>query len=108
MLPKTNRLSRTQFTAFLASQKLYSAYNGLGTIKYSLSENGFSVVTSGKHERRAVVRNKVRRRLYTLLSRLENVSGAVFYLSKQAYSFDWKQTQILFYDLVEKLHTSHR
>ncbi len=107
MLPSTKRLSRAQFTAFLASSSVKTVFNPLGTLKYKESATPkVSIVISSKHEKRAVFRNKLRRRLYTLFrhSILEStgVFEYIFYTSKQAPKIDHAQLTVLFNELLKK------
>jgi ribonuclease P protein component len=107
MLPSKKRLSRSSFTLFLASKDLKTVFNNLGTLKYKKSLiNKASVVISSKHEKRAVYRNKLRRRLYVLFS--DYFKGAsdqnqyILYVSKQAPILSFQDIKTLFYELLKK------
>ena len=107
MLPSQKRLSRSHFTEFLASKEIKTVFNALGTLKYRKSLiNKTSIVISSKHEKRAVYRNKVRRRLYSLFSahfKANNDQNQyILYVSKQAPSFGHLETKTLFYELIKK------
>lgn len=107
MLPRKGRLTREQFTALLSQKGLSMVYNQLGTLKYLSQKGGWSVVTSSKHEKRAVARNRIRRRVYALLRAEQPPISGVLYLSKQAYSFEKETINDLFYALIKKTGT-HR
>lgn len=107
MLPSTKRLSRYIFTAFLASPGIKTVFNPLGTLKYK-EGSGFraSVVISSKYEKRAVSRNKLRRRLYSLFEQyIKDFGGTseyILYTSKQAPKLDYTQIKVLFNELLKK------
>ncbi len=101
MLPKNRRLSRLQFTDFLTTKPL-QVYNRLGTFKYLPFGNKLSVVTSSKHEKRAISRNKIRRRIYTLFSTTNPPLSGILYVSKQGYTFPYDETKNLFLDLLAR------
>lgn len=82
-------------------------FNALGTLKYKESPySRVAVVISSKHEKRAVSRNKLRRRLYSLFS--QNIKGSgvtveyIFYTSKQAPRLEYNQIKALFNELLSK------
>lgn len=108
MLPSTKRLSRSYFTTFLDSSGLKTVFNTLGTLKYKEAPHQkVSVVISSKHEKRAVFRNKLRRRLYTLFRQGIKVPNShslecVLYTSKQAPKLDYGQIKTLFNELIDK------
>lgn len=114
MLPSQKRLSRNDFTLFLASKEIKTVFNQLGTLKYKKSPENkasatagrASIVISSKHEKRAVYRNLLRRRLYTLFTAHFKVAidhnQYVLYVSKQATSFKYSELKTLFYELLKK------
>lgn len=102
MLPKKNRFTRAAFDAFVAQQNLKTVYNQLGTLKYAPVGNRFAVVTSSKHEKRAVVRNRLRRRVYNLFYAASVPCSGILYASKQSYSLDMKETKRLFENLLNR------
>jgi len=73
MLPKSCRLNRQQFWQV---QKAGFGVQGLEiSVKYLVNDVGyprFSVVTSAKLDKRAVVRNRLRRKIYSQLSTLNS------------------------------------
>lgn len=102
MLPKAQRLSRTQFLELIENPTLRTIYNRLGTLKYvHASLPTLSVVTSSKHEKNAVKRNKLRRRIYGIFPRNSTIE-AVVYLSKQSYQMEYSEIKSLFYELLQK------
>jgi ribonuclease P protein component len=107
MLPSTQRLSRTDFTHFLGSKDVKSVFNALGTLKYQKSLNlQASIVISSKIEKRAVYRNKLRRRLYSAFSAYskEFSTGGkyILYISKKAPTMGLPELKTLFYELLQK------
>lgn len=104
MLPSNERLTRREITEILSNKGIFVVYNQLGTLKYNISTKpGLSVVTSGKHEKTAVKRNKIRRRIYTLFrSHKENIRG-VMYISKNSYTLQYSEIQKLFHGLLAKI-----
>ena len=66
MLPKKNRLSRTEFSKHFKNGKRF--HSKIGTIVHVPSSDFHaSVVVSKKVHKRAVVRNKLRRRSYGVI-----------------------------------------
>lgn len=107
MLPSKKRLSRAQFSSFLASPSLGSVFNKLGTLKHKKSlENKASIVISSKVEKKAVRRNYIRRRLYQVFMEYFLSSATkgeyVLYLSKQASKFTREDLKTALYDLLKK------
>jgi len=103
MLPKAKRLKRTDFEVLLSNSNIKIVYNALGTLKYlPSSSKKISVVTSGKHEKSAVKRNKIRRRIYSLFSKQDiNIFG-VMYVSKNSFNFDFETIKKYFNELIFK------
>ena len=71
----------------------FSVFNKGGTFKYLKKESKFSVVVSSKHCKKAVKRNKIKRRVYAIISDLikkdpSHLSG-IFYLSKLSYTLPY-------------------
>jgi ribonuclease P protein component len=107
MLPSHKRLSRTDFTHFLESKNVKSVFNALGTLKYQKSLNlQASIVVSSKTEKRAVYRNKLRRRLYSAFGAYFkdfSVGGQyILYISKKTPSMTLLELKTLLYDLLQK------
>jgi ribonuclease P protein component len=102
MLPSTERLTRLQFPLVLTHPSLKTVYNTLGTLKYVLAEHRkCAVIISSKHEKSAVTRNKLRRRIYTQMTQFPG--SAVFYASKQSYTMDYQQIERLWHELLTKV-----
>ncbi len=101
MLPSKKRLTREQFNIVITSSTIKTVYNRLGTLKYLPTKGGISVVTSGKNEKSAVIRNKLRRRIYTLFAENTTLSG-VLYVSKQSYRYSFEEIKSLYDDLFKK------
>ncbi len=103
MTAAAKRLSRREFTNILENKDILVVYNKLGTLKYLPSaQKAISIVTSSKHEKKAVVRNKLRRRVYTLFHTSPiNICG-VLYTSKLSFTLSYTEVQSLFYELLKK------
>jgi len=106
MLAKRERMTREQFDSLLSQNSLKSAYNQLGTIKYTPQGAKFAAVVSSKHEKRAVVRNRLRRRVYTLYRQASSPISGILYLSKLSYKFDYETVKKAFNDLLAKTQKS--
>jgi ribonuclease P protein component len=100
MLPKKNRYTRTEFDDFSSNSNTQTTYNKLGTLKYVLKGHKLAVVTSSKHEKRAVMRNRTRRRLYSRFATVTSPLSGILYVSKQSYGFDGAETKSLFDSLL--------
>ncbi len=101
MLPSKKRLTREQFNIVTKSPAIKTVYNRLGTFKYLPIKGGISVVTSGKNEKSAVVRNRLRRRIFSLITKHTPFSG-VLYVSKQSYRYSFEEIKSLYNDLFKK------
>lgn len=107
MLPSTKRLSRSEFTLFLNSPEIKTVFNPLGTLKYKDSQKPkVSIVISSKYEKRAVYRNKLRRRLYSLFGQhIKDFCGTseyILYTSKQAPKMEYTQINLFLNELLKK------
>lgn len=101
MLPSKERLPRREFKEILENKGLIVIFNKLGTLKYLPSlKTKLSIITSGKHEKSAVKRNKLRRRLYTLFRGMK-VQG-LLYTAKNAYTLSFDELKRLTNDLSTK------
>ena len=102
MLASKERFSRSEFTSFLNNKDILVVYNQLGTLKYRKAELcKLSVITGSKHQKKAILRNKLRRRIYTLFRGVDAIEG-VLYTAKASYSLEYKDIQKLFYELLVK------
>lgn len=107
MLPSQNRISRRDFKEILENKGVFVVYNRLGTLKYlSKTPYKLSVVTSSKHEKSAVARNKVRRRIYTLFREAQKPIQGVFYVAKSSYRLPLSDVKRLLYELLTKTQTT--
>lgn len=102
MLSKRERHTREQFTALLLAKGLRTVYNRLGTLTYLSGGRSLSVVTSGKHEKHAVARNRLRRRIYGAFQNSPARLSGIFYASKQSYGFTAEETTALAMELFAK------
>ncbi len=105
MLPSTQRLTRQQVTDFLKSPAIKVVFNRAGTFKYIPSDFPLlTIVTGSKNQKKAVLRNTLRRRLYSLFTQykgLKSIQGIV-YVSKQAYDMSYEDLSRYFYSLLEQ------
>lgn len=103
MLPSKARFSRSQFSDFLAHKGISVVFNRLGTLKYLPSPSTqLSVVTSSKAAKKAVDRNKLRRRIYTAVSSSKPLIQGIVYAAKQSYGFSHDEVKSLTLDLLAK------
>lgn len=106
MLPSNKRLSRSQITSLLLNQGLKVVFNRIGTLKYiqNLENQGFSVVTGSKSQKKAVLRNKLRRQIYTIFNKNKDISPiqGILYTSKQAYDMSYEDLSLNFHALLQK------
>lgn len=103
MLPSHQRFSRQQFSVFLENKGIFVVYNRLGTLKYLPSETvQVSVVTSSKAQKKAVSRNKLRRRIYAVIAAHNPKIRGIVYVSKQSYGFTYSEVKNLTLDLLAK------
>jgi ribonuclease P protein component len=93
--------SRAEFTVFIAQSGLKTVYNKLGTLKFLPEGRKFAVVTSSKHEKRAISRNKLRRRAYTYLQTINTPLSGVLYASKQSYALSNDEVQTHLNSLID-------
>ena len=105
MLPSSQRLSRQQVAALLANPELKVVFNRIGTLKYTLSNKALTVVTGSKQQKKAVLRNKVRRQIYSVFAayQLKKPITAIFYVSKQIYDLSFPEIKDLFHALLSKI-----
>ena len=107
MLPSKQRLTRQQFTNILKNPEIKVVFNAVGTLKYIKDKelSSLCVVTGSKQQKKAVLRNKARRRIYTLFSKNPykiSISG-ILYVSKQSYDMSHEQIKDRFYALLSKI-----
>ncbi len=106
MLPSTKRLTRRQVSSLLETPGLKVVFNRLGTLKYiktTQDKTAFTVVTGSKHQKRAVLRNKIRRQLYTLFDKNEKIAFiGILYVSKQVYDMSYIELKTNLDALVQK------
>ena len=101
MLPSQQRLSRIEFDTLLASPDLQVVFCRFGTFKYRKAEKTLiSVVTGAKQQKKAVRRNALRRKLYTVFCGYP-VQG-IFYASKQAYDASFEELQLHIQIMMQK------
>jgi ribonuclease P protein component len=107
MLPSNKRLTRQQVTDFLKNSDIKVVFNRLGTFKYLGQSNsgtlGFTVVTGSKNQKKAVLRNKIRRQLYVLARQYGEIPFiCMLYVSKQSYDMSYAELKTNLYALLEK------
>lgn len=83
MLPKKLRLSRQSFLTAKKNGQRYSSSNFSLTVYDSgLEYTRYSVITSTKIDKRAVVRNRLRRQIYEFLSKHQRAGLDVIIIPK--------------------------
>ncbi len=101
MLAKKDRLSRTEFNRFFAVGKRYHSPSfQIVSVPYPTFHA--SVVVSKKIAKRAVMRNKIRRRIYDILrhyTKAEALHGVYIVLTKSGVE---KRS---YHELKEEMHT---
>lgn len=105
MLSSRDRLTRTDWNTIKKTpvkQRVYSPFGTLQVFSFQ-GKQGCSVVCSKKHEKSAVKRGKLRKRLYSLI-RPHLKKGLVYVIlpSKQAYTLDFKTLKRELYELHKK------
>ena len=116
MLPSSQRLSRQQVTALLSNPDIQVVFNRLGTFKYltqfnsgTLNNSCITIVAGSKQQKKAVLRNKARRRLYSIFNLYQKeyptfspINGIV-YVSKYVYDMSYQEIKDTFYALLSKI-----
>jgi len=83
MLPKERRLTRQQFWQVQQSgSSLTSSHLAVKYLPNELAFNRFAVVTSAKLDKRAVVRNKLRRQIYAAVTHLPGSIDMIIFPKK--------------------------
>ena len=85
-------------------------FSSLGTLKYTknTTNKGLSVITGSKQQKKAVLRNKLRRQLYTIFRNYYNnpvntpLVVGMFYVSKHSYGMSFEELNIQFCALLTK------
>lgn len=106
MLARAQKLDRAQFTALKDNTEVRTVYNTLGTLYYleNPENKGFSVVISGKAVKLAVDRNKIRRRIYTLVRNHKDLQiKGILYTSKNIGALSYEEINTHFQNLVAKM-----
>jgi ribonuclease P protein component len=108
MISKKKRFTRAEFTAFSAEKTLTQAYNQLGTVKFTPATTfTMGVVTSGKHCKSAVGRNKFRRRIYSFFDQEDKKNSFPYHLvlfaSKASYTFSYEELTQVATDLISRI-----
>lgn len=106
MLPKAQRLDRAAIASFPKKNiAIYSDFASLRAV--SAQKFGLAVVVSSKHEKKAVVRNRVRRRIYSIFGAAHKEKlipfQILFYVSKKGYSASYGETKAAVLELIKKL-----
>ncbi len=83
MLPKARRLTRQQFWQVQQTgQSLTHSHWAGKYLQNHLNYNRFGVVTSAKLDKRAVVRNKLRRQIYAAVAKLAGSRDVIIFPKK--------------------------
>ncbi len=108
MLPSKERLNRREFNETLKN-RVSVIFNNIGTLKYIIGEKkALSVVTSSKHEKKAVLRNKLRRRIYNLFKNYgQNLTG-IMYTSSKSYGMPYEELKKLVHELFDKISKNNK
>lgn len=81
MLPRSQRLSRAEFTSLSSSGKRIHSPHLSGVLRES-EEPGFAFVVSKKHAGGNVARNKLRRQAYNILKELSVKKKGILFAKK--------------------------
>ena len=106
MLPSKERLNKQDFTLLSKDKSVLSVFNTLGTLKYRPnSKKAFSIVISSKIAKKAVDRNRIKRRIYTLIQKSDKLAifTGILYISKNTPGLSYEQTKDLFNNLIAKI-----
>ncbi len=102
MLPKKERISRTLWETYKKQKPYKTTQNQFGSLKYYKSNQiHVGVVVSGKHEKSAVLRNKLRRRVYGVAPHINGVF--MFYPKKEAYTLPFTHIKTLINELYKHI-----
>ncbi len=98
MLPKKRRIQRSDFGQILKTGKsVSSSFVSLKYGRVALPQSSFSVVVSKAVSKKAVERNKLRRRIYSIITKLKNrvTPGyqAAFFVKKEAAALSFKKLE---------------
>lgn len=109
MLKSENRLKRLEFESFLGS-KTRLIPGKIGLFKFAPGRNKFSIVISSKNCKKAVLRNKIKRRYYSIISKyIQNfkkpINGALF-TSKEVKNMSFLEFKNQLIDLLNKANES--
>lgn len=107
MLPSPQRLSRIEITTLRADPQAHVVFNRVGTFRFykkNIETKGFSVILSKKHQKKAVKRNTLRRRIYAIVSKNPYFLGfrGVLALSGQSYGYSYKELESSITELLQK------
>ena len=107
MLARAQKLDRAQFTTLKDNKETRTVYNTLGTLYYlqNPQNKGFSVVISGKAVKLAVQRNKIRRRIYSIIRNQKDLQiRGILYTSKNIGTFSHEEINTHIQNLIAKMH----
>lgn len=98
----SRRFTRTELSQFLTKTQKKAIVNSLGTLKYRRTNKKpfFGVITSSAHQKKAVLRNRLKRRIRSIFSKKERTIDAVVYVAKKAYSFSYEEIQNFLEELI--------
>lgn len=108
MLPSQKRLPRKEFIEISKNTSTKSVFNSIGTLKYRPYTKGkASLVVSSKVEKRAVGRNKLKRRIYTLFKKYidQKDIAYILYVSKEVKELNFKGLAEKLDELIKKTTT---
>ncbi len=102
MIKKGVILDRYSFDTLIKG-RYTTVYNRCGTIKYIPGSGKIATVISSKQEKRAVYRNKAKRRVKNLFLQSKKDVDCIFYPAKTLFSFQYVEFKEIFSDLLKKI-----
>ncbi len=98
MLPKKRRIQRSDFGQILKTGKsVSSSFLSFKYTRADLFQTSFSVVVSKAVSKKAVERNKLKRRIYAVITKLKNRVApgyrAAFFIKKEAGTLSYKRLE---------------
>lgn len=108
MIPKTNRINREDFEKVMKKGGfLNSSFFTLRFLKNPINSTHFSIVVAKKVAKTAVLRNKIRRRAYSILRKsektLKNKGFLILFAKKGVEKATFKAVEADILKLLEKL-----
>ena len=102
MSKRTISIGRQELSTLLKGD-LKTVFNASGTIKYKQGIGRIVVVVSSKQEKRAVYRNKIKRRARAIFISEKIPHDVVFYPSKKSLVMPYPEFKVHFHELIKKI-----